>query len=305
MSGLFHIEAFLEMMAAERGASRHTQEAYRRDLNQFEAFLISRKHTAEQAQSNDIQDFLAQLYRANMSPKTVARKLSSIKQFYRFLCIDNIRKDDPTRTIDAPRQGNSLPKYMSVDDVSVLLDYAVSDTSLWGLRMRTLLEVLYASGMRVSELVSLQLKHLQGVVKKNSIALKPYLIITGKGNKERLVPLNNTALNVLSEYLMARDNGSHYVFPSRSAEGHLTRQRFGQMLKKLAYEAGLDHTKISPHVLRHSFASHLLHNGADLRVVQELLGHSDISTTQIYTHVLNERKKALIEEHHPLAGMKV
>lgn len=294
-------------MAAERGASANTHDAYLRDMEEFSLFVSKRGASLLKADTNMILSYFQQIADAGFSPKTSARKLSSLRQFYKFLCVDGMRADNPTLSLDSPRQGRSLPKYLSQNEVETLLNTAHSDTSPEGLRLTALLELLYASGLRVTELVTLRMDAVQKLVAARGDRAHNFLIIRGKGNKERLVPLNHSAINAVLAYLQVRPvfskkNNSKWVFASASKEGYLTRQRFGQLLKQLAFDANLDPAKVSPHVLRHSFASHLLHNGADLRVVQELLGHADISTTQIYTHVLDERMKALVNEKHPLAG---
>lgn len=300
------IENFIEIIKAERGASKNTVEAYTKDLKELQAFLKSKNIKLECAETDVIQKFFQNLSVAQLSGSTIARKLSCTKQFYKFLCTEEEREDNPALSISPPRIAKSLPKYLSTGDVDALLQVAYSDKSAEGLRLSALLEVLYASGMRVTELVSLKMNNLQKISSSAQVKLRNFIIIKGKGGKERLVPLNKTAISSLEEYLKIRDLFTNYkndkwVFPSSAKQGFLTRQRFHQLLKELAVKAGIEAKKVSPHILRHSFASHLLHNGADLRVIQELLGHSDISTTQIYTHILSERMKELVEEKHPLA----
>lgn len=287
------------MMIVERGASKNTIEAYRRDLADYGGYLSGRSLNTETASADDIRSYLTTLAKAGVKGSTAARRLSALRQFHRFLFAEGIRSDDPTIVIDAPKTGSSLPKILSEEEVDLLLENARKSQTPDGLRLTCLMELLYATGMRVSELVTLP---LAAVVRD-----EPFLLITGKGSKERLVPTGPAARSATNDYLVVRPKfdtqaqDSRYLFPSRGKEGHLTRQRFGQMLKELSLEAGLDPTKVSPHVLRHAFASHLLANGADLRIVQQLLGHADISTTQIYTHVQEERLKALVNQHHPLA----
>lgn len=305
-----HLEAFLEMMVAERGAADNTIESYQRDLNEFANFLSARRTSLNAASSDDIKAYLKQMTDHGYAASTQSRHLSSMKQFYRFLHDEGILDDDPTGIIDAPKSGLTLPKTLSEDEVGQLLDLAEvqaksakSDRDrISNTRFRALLELLYATGMRVSELVTLP----AGVLRRND----PFLIIKGKGNKERLVPISEAAKSALTDYLMAveaqkskqkKPRESPFLFPANSKSGFLARQVFARELKNMAAKAGIDVEKVSPHVLRHAFASHLLSNGADLRAVQELLGHSDISTTQIYTHVLDERLKKLVNEHHPLA----
>jgi integrase/recombinase XerD len=297
-----HVEAFLEMVVAERGAAAMTREAYGRDLAHVAAHLAARDRVIEKAEVEDLRGYIAALGHAEMSPRTLARRLSALRQFYRFLVVDGVRRDDPTAGLDAPRLGRPLPKTLAQEDVAALIAAAERDKSAEGARLRCLLELLYATGLRISELVRLPLA-----------AAKPdarVLLVRGKGNKERLVPLGAPARAALAEYrrkraaFLAEGAASPWLFPSRSARGHLTRERVGQLLKALAVEAGLDPARLSPHVLRHAFASHLVDGGADLRSVQEMLGHADIATTQIYTHVETERLKRLVESHHPLARRK-
>jgi len=297
------VETFFEMMTAERGASRNTVESYGRDLDGLNAFLLKRGTELAAASADDLRAWLSTAARSGFSPSTAARRLSTLRQFYRFLFAERLRADDPASALDMPRRSRALPKILSVEEVDALLDAAGRLQGVAGLRARALLETIYATGMRVSELVTLPV---------SAIERDPQmLIVRGKGDKERMVPLTETARAALGQWRERRANlklagkAQRYLFPSRgAAEGHLTRQRFAQTLKELALSAGLDPARVSPHVLRHAFASHLLAGGADLRAVQVMLGHSDISTTQIYTHVLDERLKALVNQHHPLAERK-
>jgi integrase/recombinase XerD len=295
-----HAEAFLEMLAAERGAALNTLQSYERDLTQFAGWLKSQRGPLpEEADEEDVKGYLAALSRAQVAPATAARRLSCLRQFYRFLYGENLRVDDPTAKLDSPRKSRPLPKILSEEDVDLLLAAARDGEGPEALRRAALLETLYASGLRVSELVGLPLSALRDDAEM--------ILVRGKGGKERLVPLGGAARAALAAYLDARGHflgdaeQSPWLFPSRADSGHLTRQRFGQILKEIAVAAGLPPSKVSPHVLRHAFASHLLAHGADLRSVQQMLGHADISTTQIYTHVLEERLRALVQEHHPLA----
>ena len=294
------IEMFIEMLVAERGAAKNTEQAYGRDLDDLAGFLARRKMRPLDADTEALRAYIASLRHAGMGAGTAARRLSAIRQFYRFLLADGRRADDPSATLDSPKLGRPLPKVLSTGEVGALIEAAHKRDATEGLRLAALLELLYAGGLRVSELVSLPL----AAVERDPRAL----IVRGKGNKERLVPLGEPARAAIFAWLGARgatlkpDASSPYLFPSRSAEGHLTRQRFGQLLKELALEADLDPRRVSPHVLRHAFASHLLAHGADLRSVQMMLGHADIATTQIYTHVLDEKRKARVQEHHPLSG---
>jgi integrase/recombinase XerD len=304
-----HIDAFLDMLAAERGASKNTLDAYRRDLGDFAGFLDIRSLTVESAKRADIAAYLKAISDQGLAPASRARKLSAIRQWFKFMSAEEIVDDDPIVHFAGPKQRRSLPQTLSVAEVDRLIEAARSRTLVTtgrdrvrALRLHALLEVLYATGLRVSELVTLSRNVLIGDGR--------VLTIKGKGGRERLVPLNSAALTALGHFLSTGEHGesdvsrsitSKWLFPSRGAEGHLTRQRLGQELKELAVVAGIDPERVSPHVLRHAFASHLLDRGADLRSVQQLLGHADISTTQIYTHVLEERLKKLVFEHHPLA----
>jgi integrase/recombinase XerD len=296
---LSEVELFLEMMVAERGAAANTRESYGRDLDALCAFLARRKEGPLDATPDALRAYIASLRHLGMAARTSARRLSAIRQFFRFLLAEGRRADDPSSVLDSPKLDRPLPKILSQDDVAALIAAAHRRDAAEGLRLSALLELLYATGMRVSELVSLPL----AAVERDPEAL----IVRGKGDKERLVPLGEPARDAILAWLGARAGGlkpgqaSPFLFPSRSQEGHLTRQRFAQLLKELAVEAGLDPQRVSPHVLRHAFASHLLAHGADLRSVQLMLGHADIATTQIYTHVLDERLRALVEDKHPLA----
>jgi integrase/recombinase XerD len=298
------IELFLDMLAAERGASANTLDAYRRDLEDFSAELASKKDSIASADSDALRAYLARLAQRQLAPASVARRLSAMRQLYRFLYSEGHRGDDPAAVLEGPKRGRSLPKVLSVRQVDELLTQArnamqaESNTErLRAARMMCLLEVLYATGLRVSELVALP----ESAARRD----QRMLVIRGKGGRERLVPLNDTARQTMKNYLAAREAAklekSKWLFPSFGESGHLTRQHFARELKALAAASGLKASQVSPHVLRHAFASHLLQNGADLRVVQTLLGHADISTTQIYTHVLEERLKSLVRDLHPLA----
>lgn len=298
------VEAFLEMLSAERGAAENTLISYQRDLEDLSDFLSGRKVSLGAATREDLTAYLSDLARRGFQPTSQARRLSAMRQFYKFLYAEGLRGDDPTSILDAPKKSRPLPKVLSVEDVTGLLSLAEAEANLEGpdqptkIRRLALLELLYATGMRVSELVSLPVKVLTQEGR--------FLLVRGKGNKERLVPLSRTAIEALARYGKFRgadpaQADSPFLFPAASKEGHVPRQVFARELKDLAIRAGLSANAVSPHVLRHAFASHLLGNGADLRAVQELLGHSDISTTQIYTHVLDERLQQLVHTHHPLA----
>jgi len=299
------VEAFLEMVSAERGASKNTLEAYARDLRDFAGFLSSKKTAIDAASADQVRSYLASLDDAGLAPATRARRLSALKQFHKFLYTDGWRNDDPCLGLKGPGAKQRLPKALSEADVDALLDAAQvrSGKDAEGKRLLAIVELLYASGLRISELVTLPLSALGGDPR--------LLMVKGKGGRERMVPVADRARDALTDYLSIRErftkgpqDGSPFLFPSRGKEGHLTRHRVAQLLKELALEAGLDPKKVSPHVLRHAFATHLLSHGADLRAVQQMLGHADITTTQIYTHVLDERLKQLVNEHHPLAQRK-
>lgn len=306
--GSSELGLFLDMLMAERGAAEKTVEAYARDLSEFLAFVASKGKTARDASADTIRAFLAQLSRKGLAATSRARKLSAIRQFFRFLLGEGLRSDDPCSAIDSPKLGRPLPKLLSFDEVERLLETAAQGVARAGdgsakrraLRIYALLETLYATGLRVSELISLPRAVL--------VSDDRVLTIKGKGGRERLVPLNDAARMAIMAHVAALDADeahggslSPWLFPSGNGSQHLTRQRFGQELKALALAGGIEPSRVSPHVLRHAFASHLLERGADLRTVQQLLGHADISTTQIYTHVIEERLRRLVEEHHPLA----
>ena len=301
-AGGHHVEAFLEMMSAERGAARNTLAAYARDLADYGAFV----GPFDKVRTADIRAYLIELDGRGFAAPSVARRLSAIRQFHRFLFSEGVRDDDPTGTIEGPRKPARLPKVLSEAEVDRLIETAGALAAREGLsppeaarahRLNALVELLYATGLRVSELVGLKASVLRGDA--------AYFAIRGKGGHERIVPLSDKARAATAAYLAARKaagaGDSPWLFPAFSESGHLTRQAFARDLKSLAAAAGIPAGRVSPHVLRHAFASHLLQNGADLRVVQQLLGHADISTTQIYTHVLEERLRALVAAHHPLA----
>ncbi len=306
-----HLEAFLEMLVAERGAALNTLEAYRRDLDDFLDFLHRRSKPLTAAQPADIGAYLRSLSEMGLAPASRARRLSAIRQLCKFLAAEGLIGEDPALNFAGPKKARSLPKTLSVAEVDRLIEAAHRRTEISkgrervrALRLYALIETLYATGLRVTELVTLPRSVLAGDGR--------VLTVKGKGGRERIVPLTPAARAALERYLnvgaeaddVAPMLRTKWLFASRGAQGHFTRQRLGQDLKELAAEAGLDPDRVSPHVLRHAFASHLLDRGADLRSVQQLLGHADISTTQIYTHVLEERLKKLVLEHHPLATRK-
>lgn len=302
-------ELFLEMLAAERGAAGNTIEAYGRDLNDYGAYLAGKHVEVVNIGASDVRSYLAMLGARGEKPATMARRLSSVRQFHRFLYAERYRDDDPAGSIETPKQGRSLPKVLSVKEVDVLLraGHALAaqgelapETRLRYSRTVCLLEILYASGLRVSELVALPSSLARSV--------DPLFSVRGKGGRERLAPLSTAARRALAAYWgLMREYfpglvEKPWLFPADSATGYLSRQVFARDLKFLVSATEIDPRRVSPHVLRHAFASHLLQNGADLRIVQELLGHADIATTQIYTHVLNERVKSMVQDLHPLGG---
>jgi len=306
------IELFLDMLAAERGAGKNTLDAYTRDLADLESFLIAEGGKVADATTEDIRGYLADLARRGLAAASVARKLSAVRQLYRFLYAEGHRGDDPAAVIEGPKRGRTLPKVLSVKEVDRLLTCSreraggakTTGEKIRAMRLVCLLEVLYATGLRVSELIALP----ASAARRD----ERMLVIRGKGGRERLVPLNGNARTAMRDYLAlladTKDPKAKadpkWLFPSFGQSGHLTRQHAARELKDLAVAAGLPAARVSPHVLRHAFASHLLQNGADLRIVQTLLGHADISTTQIYTHVLEERLKSLVRDLHPLAERK-
>jgi integrase/recombinase XerD len=299
------IEAFLEMMAAERAAATNTLTAYGRDLEDAQGRLGARGVDLAGATAEDIEAYFADLGARGLSPATAARRRAAVRQFYRFVLGERWRLDDPSRRVEAPKKGRPLPKVLSRAEVDALIAAASAKDGPAGLRLGALIETIYASGLRVSEAVSLTLAQ---------VARDPaFLMVRGKGGKERLAPLNAAARQAIRAYLevratflpkpagraCAKDNP--WLFPSRGKAGRLTERRFAQLLDEAARDAGVDQDKVSPHVLRHAFATHLLEGGADLRVVQTLLGHADIATTQIYTHVAEDRLRDVVETKHPMA----
>ncbi len=312
------IALYLDMLAAERGAGKNTLAAYGRDLADFDAHLAATGSSIATASTYDLRIYLGKLAGQGLQSSTVARRLSAVRQLYRFLYAEGRRKDDPAAVLEGPKRVRALPKTLTIAEVDRLLKVAATSdpaaplpARLRAARLYCLVEMLYATGLRVSELIALPRSAARHDAR--------VIVVRGKGNKERLVPLNDTAKRAMASYLalLAQSGqdrhfpppgkrgrqGSEWLFPSFGESGHLTRQHLGRELKVLAGAARLRAAQVSPHVLRHAFASHLLHNGADLRVVQTLLGHADISTTQIYTHVLEERLKSLVRDLHPLAEM--
>ncbi len=298
-------EAFLDALQGERGASSHTRAAYMADLVHVHAFLQKGRKSLEAATDADLARYMASLnITERVSPRTAARRLSALRQYYRFLLSEGQREDDPSSSLDSPRQGRSLPKILGESEVLALLEAMEVRPETERVRLRAMLEVLYASGLRVSELVGLP---VLAVARDGR-----FLVVRGKGNKERIAPLSDAAREALAAWLPLRrkllekhrgdSRMAGFLFPSpEAAERHVTRQRFAQVLKEVAVVAGIDPARVSPHVLRHAFATHLLDHGADLRAVQKMLGHADISTTQIYTHVQGARLKDAVFGMHPLA----
>ena len=295
------IENFLESLISEKGLTKNTIESYKSDINQFlEKQTISNKYE-EIFSRTSIEKYITSLNDLGFERSTILRKLSSLGHFLNFLVNESILKENPFLQISTPKKNSKLPVLLSNDQVDRLLDAAKEDNSSRGLRLLTMIKILYATGIRVSELVELKLSSLYE--KEN------FIFVTGKGNKERLVPVDQNTLITIQKYLKVRveflkksNNENKWLFPSRNSKlGHITRQRFHQLLKVLCKETNIDSKYVSPHKLRHAFASHLLANGIDLRSLQMLLGHSDISTTQIYTHVLSDRLKKTVEDNHPLS----
>ena len=297
------ISNFLDMLNFEKGVAENTAVAYQADLMSLSKYLLERNVSLERASEKLLKQYLSEMYLDNKTAKTRVRALSVMRQFYSFLYLEGVRNDDPTKYIDLPKIQKSLPKILSKDEVSQLLSLVREEPNVNRLRDIALIEILYATGVRVSELVSLQL----GSISRD----RRFLTVIGKGKKERLLPLNDVARETLIEYLREDRKvnntvkNNEFLFPSHGVLGHLTRDGFTKILNRLLQRSGIQRSKISPHVIRHSFATHLLGNDADLRSIQELLGHSDISTTQIYTHVLDERLKFLVENKHPLSNKTV
>ncbi|MCC7304635.1 MAG: site-specific tyrosine recombinase XerD [Alphaproteobacteria bacterium] len=309
-----YVDAFLDMLTTERGAALNTRHAYWRDLADVSAYLRSKRNSdVNKATTEDLKAYLKDLAdkihikgsnKSKIAVRTVARRLSALRQFYRFLVSENNRQDDPTSSIESPKQTRTLPKTMSESEVTQLIKTAGAAGGAESIRLVCLLEMLYATGLRVSELVGLPMSSLgEG---------NQFVTVTGKAGRDRMVPLSDPAQKALKKYLDVRKQfiGSDeqrarqekWVFPSRTSDsGHLTRQRFAQLLKDLARDAGIEEGRVSPHILRHAFATHLLSNGADLRSVQKMLGHADIATTQIYTHIVGDKLKATVKEKHPLS----
>ena len=285
------IEQFLEMMLAERGIAKNSVLSYKRDLKDFWEFLIKNRLTELEVKDSDFSKFISELAKSGISPRSINRKISTLKSYFIFLVSENHTDYNPVLVVDLPRYNSKLPKFLSIEDIKTLLEYCKQDSTPDGIRLNAMIHLLYASGMRVSELVSLKMSDITSG--SNCSIIRKNFLIKGKGSKERVIIINDQAQSALEKYLKIRTSfcvsknskSNSYFFPSYSNQGHMTRQNFALLLKKASLNSGLDHDSISPHILRHSFATHLLENGADLRVIQELLGHNSSKTTEIYTHV--------------------
>ena len=300
------IEQFLEMMMAERGISKNSHVSYKRDLLDFKNFLFKNKLAEFETTLADIQNYVIHLAKAKLAARSINRKISTLKSYYEFLISEAHLKHNPVLMIDLPKYSAKLPDYLNIDEVKTLINHCDNDKSPDGLRLKAMVNLLYASGLRVSELVSLKVASI--LMDQSSGTISKVFTITGKGNKERAIIINDQTIAAITEYLKVgknfikglNDKTAIYLFPSASKQGYMTRQNFALLLKHAALACGLDPARVSPHILRHSFATHLLHGGADLRVIQELLGHADISTTQIYTHLQTEHLKKTLDNCHPL-----
>jgi len=298
------LENFLEVLASEKGLAVNTRISYKNDILQFLVFLEKNKKKINKITSIDIEKFILKFVTQGLEKSTISRKMSALSHFFIFLLEENIIKSNPINELDLPKQIKKLPKILSVDQVEKLVKSSCEDQSINGIRLNTMIEILYATGIRVSELVEMKLSA--------TYAEKNFLLIQGKGNKERLVPISENTEDKIKDYLKIRnkfindETESKWLFPSKqSSKGHITRQRFNQLLQILCERINLNNIKISPHKLRHAFATHLLANGVDLRSLQQMLGHADISTTQIYTHVLKDRLKKLVSDNHPLSKIEI
>ncbi|MDG2417113.1 MAG: site-specific tyrosine recombinase XerD [Pelagibacterales bacterium] len=304
MNNYLILENFLEVLASEKGLAVNTRISYKNDIHQFLVFLEKNKKKINEITSIDIEKFISKFTTQGLEKSTISRKMSALSHFFIFLLEEDIIKSNPIHELDLPKQIKKLPKILSVDQVDKLIKSSREDESLNGIRLNTMIEILYATGIRVSELVEMKLSAMY--------AEKNFLLVQGKGNKERLVPVSENTEDKIKDYLKIRskfinnDTESKWLFPSKqSSKGHITRQRFNQLLQTLCVRVNLNNIRISPHKLRHAFATHLLANGVDLRSLQQMLGHSDISTTQIYTHVLKDRLKKLVSDNHPLSKIEI
>ena len=304
MNNQLILENFLEVLASEKGLAVNTRISYKNDILQFLVFLEKNKKKINEITPIDIEKFTSKFTTQGLEKSTISRKMSSLSHFFIFLLEENIIKSNPIHELDLPKQIKKLPKILSVDQVEKLIKSSREDQSVNGIRLNTMIEILYATGIRISELVEMKLSA--------TYAEKNFLLIQGKGNKERLVPISENTEDKIKDYLKIRnefinnDTDSKWLFPSKqSSKGHITRQRFNQLLQTLCERVNLNNIQISPHKLRHAFATHLLANGVDLRSLQQMLGHADISTTQIYTHVLKDRLKKLVSDNHPLSKIEI
>ena len=304
MNNYLILENFLEVLASEKGLALNTRISYKNDILQFLVFLEKNKKKINEITSIDIEKFTSKFTTQGLEKSTISRKMSALSHFFIFLLEENMIKKNPINELDLPKQIKKLPKILSVDQVEKLIKSSREDQSINGIRLNTMIEILYATGIRVSELVEMKLSA--------TYAEKNFLLVQGKGNKERLVPISENTEEKIKDYLKIRneyinnDTESKWLFPSKqSSKGHITRQRFNQLLQILCERVNLNNIRISPHKLRHAFATHLLANGVDLRSLQQMLGHADISTTQIYTHVLKDRLKKLVSDNHPLSKIEI
>lgn len=304
MNSLFILDNFLEVLASEKGLAKNTRISYKNDILQFLKYLDKSEKEIQEIISEDIEKFIIRFKNQGLEKSSISRKLSALSNFFNFLNDENILNQNPINELDLPKQIKKLPKILSIEQVDKLIKFSQEDKTSSGIRLNTMIEILYATGIRISELVEMKLSALY--------AEENFLLILGKGNKERLVPISKSTKDKIDEYLNIRDifmiknSETKWLFPSKqSSNGHITRQRFNQLLQNLCEKLKLDFVRISPHKLRHAFATHLLANGADLRSLQKMLGHADISTTQIYTHVLNDRLKKLVADNHPLSKIEI
>ncbi len=304
MNNYLILENFLEVLASEKGLAVNTRISYENDIHQFLVFLEKNKKKISETTSIDIEKFISKFTTQGLEKSTISRKMSALSHFFIFLIEENIIKSNPIHELDLPKQIKKLPEILSVDQVDKLIKSSREDQSMNGIRLNTMIEILYATGIRISELVEMKLSA--------TYAEKNFLLVQGKGNKERLVPISENTEDKIKDYLKIRNNfinnntESKWLFPSKqSSKGHITRQRFNQLLQTLCERVNLSNIRISPHKLRHAFATHLLENGVDLRSLQQMLGHADISTTQIYTHVLKDRLKKLVSDNHPLSKIEI
>lgn len=300
------VERFLEVLQIEKNLSHNSLLAYGTDLKDFVEFSkLQNVYKECGIDRKFLNSYLIHIGEKKFEQNSYLRKLSSLRGFIKFLVAENLLNDNALEILVLPKKNKSLPKFLTIEEVFLLLEYVANDKSEVGLRNLAMLEILYATGLRVSELVGLKLSSLRFKDKELRM-IEDHIFILGKGNKERVVPLSMSAVKITEKYLAVNskelfNQSNKYLFPSTSDQGYLTRQRFGQILKEIALNLGVDPDRVSPHVIRHSFATHLLDNGLDLRSIQELLGHENISTTEIYTHVITGNLKSVIEKYHPLS----